>query len=116
MFIASKFEEIHPMKLRVVHEKIAHRKLSIEQIKAKEGQIFDTLGFRLDGGTMFEVYNWILHRIDLRRTLSSKHFRYLQRLCVYLAKMILYEYDLVARYDDFQLAGALIFVAFKIIE
>lgn len=30
MFIAAKYEEIHPMKLSVVHEKIAHRKLSTE--------------------------------------------------------------------------------------
>ena len=30
MFIAAKYEEIHPMKLQVVHDKIAHKKLSIE--------------------------------------------------------------------------------------
>ncbi len=33
MFIASKYEEIHPIKLKVVHDKIAHRKLSVESIK-----------------------------------------------------------------------------------
>lgn len=36
MFIAAKYEEIHPMKLSVVHEKIAHKKLSKEEIKDKE--------------------------------------------------------------------------------
>ncbi len=30
MFIAAKYEEIHPMKLQVVHDKIAHKKLSID--------------------------------------------------------------------------------------
>ncbi len=39
MFIAAKYEEIHPMKLSVVHEKIAHKKLTIEQIKRKESDI-----------------------------------------------------------------------------
>jgi hypothetical protein len=36
MFIASKFEEIYPVKLQIVHEKIAHKKLSKEEIREKE--------------------------------------------------------------------------------
>lgn len=37
IFIACKYEEIYPLKLRVIHEKIAHRKLSKEEIIKKEG-------------------------------------------------------------------------------
>lgn len=29
MFIASKFEDIYPLKMKTVHEKIAHKKLDI---------------------------------------------------------------------------------------
>lgn len=36
MFIACKFEEIYPVKLQVVHEKIAHKKLSKDDIREKE--------------------------------------------------------------------------------
>ena len=36
MFIASKFEDIQPLKMKMVYEKIAHRKLPIERIKALE--------------------------------------------------------------------------------
>jgi len=39
MFIACKYEEIYPMKLSIVHEKIAHRKLSADIIKKKESDI-----------------------------------------------------------------------------
>lgn len=39
MFIASKYEEIYPIKLSVVYEKIGHRKLSKDEIKAKEADI-----------------------------------------------------------------------------
>jgi hypothetical protein len=39
MFIACKYEEIYPMKLQVVHEKIAHKKLTADQIKRKESDI-----------------------------------------------------------------------------
>jgi len=36
MFVASKYEDIQPLKMKMVFEKIAHRKLSIERIKAME--------------------------------------------------------------------------------
>jgi hypothetical protein len=39
MFIACKYEEIYPVKLQVVHEKIAHKKLSKDDIKNKEAEI-----------------------------------------------------------------------------
>jgi len=39
MFIASKYEDIYPLKLNVVHEKIAHKKLSVEQMRDKEQEI-----------------------------------------------------------------------------
>jgi hypothetical protein len=33
MFIASKYEDIYPLKMKMVFEKIAHKKLPIEKIK-----------------------------------------------------------------------------------
>lgn len=33
MFIASKYEDIYPLKMKMVYEKIAHKKLTIERIK-----------------------------------------------------------------------------------
>lgn len=33
MFIASKYEDIYPLKMKMVYEKIAHRKLQIDDIK-----------------------------------------------------------------------------------
>mmetsp|Transcript_5972 Transcript_5972/g.7234 ORF Transcript_5972/g.7234 Transcript_5972/m.7234 type:complete len:120 (+) Transcript_5972:282-641(+) len=36
MFIASKYEDIYPLKMKMVHEKIAHKKLPIELIKSLE--------------------------------------------------------------------------------
>jgi len=45
LFIACKYEEIYPMKLKVVYEKIAHKKISIESIKNKEADILSVLNF-----------------------------------------------------------------------
>jgi hypothetical protein len=33
MFIASKFEDIYPLKMKTVFEKIAHKKIDIQKIK-----------------------------------------------------------------------------------
>jgi hypothetical protein len=33
MFVASKYEDIYPLKMKMVFEKIAHKKLPIEKIK-----------------------------------------------------------------------------------
>lgn len=39
MFIASKYEETHPLRLNHCYEKIAHKKISKEDLKKKEIEI-----------------------------------------------------------------------------
>lgn len=48
MFLACKYEEIYPMKLKVLHEKIAHKKLSLDQIKNKEKEILEALDYNIN--------------------------------------------------------------------
>ncbi|CAD8061186.1 unnamed protein product [Paramecium sonneborni] len=116
MFIAAKYEEIHPMKLSVVYEKIAHKKLSTDQIKKKESEILQTIGFDLVGGTLFDMYNLILTNCFIESKLLEKNYKYLKKLCLYLSKMVLYDYEICSKNNYTLLAAALIFVAFKIVE
>ncbi|CAK58509.1 unnamed protein product (macronuclear) [Paramecium tetraurelia] len=116
MFIAAKYEEIHPMKLSVVHDKIAHKKLSTDQIKKKESDMLQTIGFDLGGGTLYDMYNLILTNCIVENRLQEKHYKYLKKLCLYLSKMVLYDYEICGKTNYTLLAAALIFVAFKIIE
>jgi cyclin A len=73
------------MKLQVVHEKIAHKKLSIEQIKKKESEILQAIQFNLIGATPFEITAHILLRCNLKDILEPRVFNYLEKICVYLA-------------------------------
>lgn len=114
LFIACKYEEIYCMKLHVLQEKIAHRKLSESEIKAKEGEILAALDFEITSATLLEIYSLLLNKMDLK--LQPKHMKYLQKLCLYLSKMVLYDYELIRTFNYFQLAGGLIFVAFKVVE
>ncbi|CAD8141600.1 unnamed protein product [Paramecium pentaurelia] len=116
MFIAAKYEEIHPMKLSVVYEKIAHKKLSTDQIKKKESDILQTIGFDLVGGTLYDMYNLILTNCFIEQRLQDKNYKYLKKLCLYLSKMVLYDYEICGKTNYTLLASALIFVAFKIVE
>lgn len=47
MYIATKYEEIHGLKLSTVFEKIAHKKLSKNSILSKESEILEALDFQL---------------------------------------------------------------------
>lgn len=45
MFIASKFEDIYPIRMQHVFDKIGHKKFSIESLKSREADILKVLQF-----------------------------------------------------------------------
>jgi hypothetical protein len=47
MLIASKYEDIYPLKMKIIYEKIAHKKLEIEQIKKNERDMLKALDFKV---------------------------------------------------------------------
>lgn len=116
MFIASKYEEIYPFKLKLVHEKIAHKKISVSAIKLKEQEILETLQFSLLAPTLNEFSALAIEFLDFRAQISAKTKKYLRKVCVYLLKMLLHDYEIVSRFHTHVLAAASIFVSFKIIE
>ncbi len=54
MFISSKYEDIYPLKMKMVFEKIAHKKISIERIKALEMDIMKTISYRVPAPTSLD--------------------------------------------------------------
>lgn len=54
MFIASKYEDIYPLKMKMVYEKIAHKKLSIEKIKGLEMDILKVINYRIAAPTSLD--------------------------------------------------------------
>ena len=54
MFMASKYEDIYPLLMKTVYNKIAHKKVSVEAIRAKEIDILRALGFKLGAPTPLE--------------------------------------------------------------
>lgn len=54
MFIASKFEDIYPLKMKTVHEKIAHKKLDISRIKELELDILSSISYKIHAPTVLD--------------------------------------------------------------
>jgi len=54
MFVASKFEDIIPLRMKTVHEKIAHKKLDIQKIKAVELDIMKAIQYKIHAPTVLD--------------------------------------------------------------
>ena len=63
MFIASKYQDIYPLRLKIVQDKIAHNKLTCQEIKDKEDEITRYLNYNLGLPTMWDFINVYLEEI-----------------------------------------------------
>lgn len=54
MFVASKYEDIYPLKMKTVYEKIGHQKLDISVIKSLELEILKTLDYKIHAPTVLD--------------------------------------------------------------
>ena len=63
MFIASKYEDIYPLKMKMVYEKIAHKKLSIDKIKTLEMEILKTIKYRIPAPTSLDFLKYYLKQV-----------------------------------------------------
>ena len=63
MFLASKYQDIYPLRLKIMHEKIAHKKLSCDEIKKKEEEITKYLNYSIGKPTMWDFINFFIEEI-----------------------------------------------------
>ena len=47
MFMASKYEDVYPLLMKTVFNKIGHKKIQVETIKNKEVEILKALSFKI---------------------------------------------------------------------
>lgn len=63
MFIGSKYEDIFPLKMKMVYEKIAHKKLPIEKIKTLEMDILKVINYRIAAPTSLDFLKVYLKQV-----------------------------------------------------
>ena len=64
MHVATKMEEVYPLKLKTVYEKIVHKKISKDCLTEMEMKLFAVLGHKTNSWTFFDlaalkVYNQV---------------------------------------------------------
>jgi len=63
MFIASKYQDIYPLRLKIVQDKIAHNKLTCQEIKKKEDEIMRYLNYNIGLPTMWDFITIFMEEI-----------------------------------------------------
>lgn len=63
MFVASKYEDIYPLKMKMVYEKIAHKKLPIEKIKSLEMDILKSINYKIAAPTSLDFLKVYLKQV-----------------------------------------------------
>ena len=63
MFIASKYQDIYPLRLKVVQDKIAHNKLTCQEIRKKEDEIMRYLNYNIGLPTMWDFITIFMEEI-----------------------------------------------------
>ena len=77
MLIASKMEEVYPLKIRTVFEKIAHKKLPLEELIETEGRIMKVLDYKLNTWSFFDL---AMLKISLFANQSEGERKYLKEI------------------------------------
>ena len=55
MYIASKMDEIYPLKIKTIYEKIVHKKIAKEALIEMESKIFKVLDHKVNSWTFFDL-------------------------------------------------------------
>jgi len=63
MFIASKYQDIYPLRLKIVQDKIAHNKLTCQEIKNKEDEMMRYLGYNIGLPTIWDFITIFMEEI-----------------------------------------------------
>jgi len=112
MFIASKYEDVIPLLMRTVFNKIGHCKISEKDILAREKDILISLGFKIGGlPTPLEFLD-----IYVEKILSSHPDKnFIHKMAVYLTKMAVHHQALYSQ-SAVMIGSSSIYVALKICE
>jgi hypothetical protein len=92
MFAAAKYEEIHPLKLAVVYDKISRKKFKKSEILEMESEIVNALEFKMESPTVYDIARHTMEEMKL--VLSEQSTKYLGKILLYLSKMVLFNSEL----------------------
>lgn len=116
MFIASKYEDVYPIKLNSLLEKAVYGKFSKEQIKDKEFEVLECLEFDVLGPNIFKFTQIMINKLDLKNQIEPEKLAIMNDLLCYMNKMASYEYTIIKNSKTSLISAATFLVSFKLFE
>lgn len=100
MLIASKYIDYYPLKMKIVHEKIAHTTFGVETIKAKEREVLRTIRFDITFPTILTFLDYMFESFIYAHSSEMCDVQWatlagMRKLCLYFAKLSRYEYKML---------------------
>lgn len=114
MFIAAKYEEVFPLRMSVVYEKIAHKKLTEVSIRRKEREILNALNFELTGVNPFEFLSILLW--SFRERVSERVWTSLWKFAMFLGRLTQFNYDMISTVTSKGIAASIMYLGLKKLE
>ena len=95
MFVASKYEDIYPLKLSVLFEKIGHRKIEKFKLLSHERKIVQTLDFNLRLPTLYDFLSYF--EDATKPFIKQRYLSYdlYETMNLYVSKVVCHEYKLI---------------------
>jgi len=109
MFIASKYEDVIPILMRTVINKIGHNKFEIHQIEDKELEIMKTIGFKMGAPTVKEFLDRYCEELTEILPKTDKF----KKICNFVARLASHNYSLMQMPTSL-LAASILNVALQI--
>lgn len=74
------------------------------------------MNFEICLSTPYEFMTLYLHEMELKKVLSAKMMKSVDKVSLYLMKLIVYDYDLLNSNSFAELAAGVVYIVFKVIE
>lgn len=104
MFIASKYEDVIPLLMRTVLNKIGHSKFELSQIEDKEFELLKTIGFKIGAPTVKEFLDRYCE--ELADILPQNNDKF-KKICTFISKLAFHNYSLMQMPASLLAAGIL---------
>lgn len=111
LYIASKQEEVRPIKLSALLSDICKGKFTPEEVFAKELDVLSTIGFRSQKPDLFELLRCGLNVLGLE---DFAVFSFVENIAVLIAKTSLFFREVVTTFTTMELAASTLIMAVQL--
>lgn len=113
MFLASKQEEVKPIKLSALVVDICKEKIPVDGILTKELEVLATVGFRSHRPDLFSMIRCGFNVLGID---EPAVFSFVENISVLIAKMCLFFREVVGKFTTLEMTASILIMALKLTE